>query len=575
MTTSPLRLWPLLLASVLIGGCTSDTPEDTGTTKERPHPTDPTTDTGTGEETVLPTLEFPEANVVINELMARNDSTWVAPEGDRPDWVELVNLGDEDIPLHRLSITDINGNEWDKASGTIKAGERLLLSSTDLGLNLSSDEDVITLYVDNDTVLDEVSWVGLERDVAIARLPDLTGPFTRTVFATPGSANGTVPSESLDAATETIFLRDQVHRIDFTLTEQAIGQINTRSENWGQAAMTFDDQHYDAVGLRLKGSASFDLMDGKPAFKVDMNKGVPGTRLRTLKGFNLHNGNVYDPTRARDHISYRLAREAGLMAPRVGWTDVYVNGTYFGIYMIIEQHDDQMIEVNFPGLGETGYMFEPNEASGGGFSWGDFGGGGIGGWDLEEGAEPPAPEIITALQSADELVAGNASDAAIEELWNHVDKESLLSYMAWEAVISHTDGYKAPNNWRVFVHPVDAKVHLVPAGAEWTWDNSPSPLSWGGNLAQFCLDNRGCRRDYGARALEVAAMVDDIDLRTDFEEVSDMLAPYLAADPRSSHNSSTVASQRQSTIENIDDYPNEVASDICDDMPALEGCTPQ
>ena len=558
-----------------MGACTSDTPEESKKPKDgRPILTDPTTDPGT-EETVLPALELPEAHIIINELMARNDSTWVAPEGDRPDWIELVNLGDEDIALNRLRITDINGNEWDRADGTIAAGERQLLSATDLGLNLSSDEDVVTLYVDDDTVLDEVSWVALERDVSIARLPDLTGPLTRTAFPTPGAANGTEPSNTLDAATETIFLRDEVHRIDFTLTDQAIGQINTTAENWGQATLDFDDQHYDAVGLRLKGSASFDLMNGKPAFKVDMNKGVPGTRLRTLKGFNLHNGNVFDPTRARDHISYRLAREAGLMAPRVGWADVYVNGVYFGIYMIIEQHDDQMIEANFPGLGETGYMFEPNESSGGGFSWGDFGGGGIGGWDLEEGAVPPAPEIITALQSTDELVAGNASDAAIEELWNHVDKDNLLSYMAWESVISHTDGYKAPNNWRVFVHPVDAKVHLVPAGAEWTWDISPTPLFWGGDLAQFCLDNRGCRRDYGARALEVAALVDDIDLRTDFEEVSDMLAPYLAADPRSRHSISTVSDQRRSTIENIDGYPNEVATDICNDMPSLEGCAPQ
>jgi len=569
-----MRRLPSLLSFAILaslGACTEPEPDD-GPRKKDTDTTDTTDTVDTGpDDTELPDVTLPEADVIINEVMARNDSTWLAPEGDRPDWVELVNIGEEPVQLRRLTLTDIDGNEWEKADGTLQPGERLLLSGTDLGFKLDGSEDVLTLKADGE-LLDEIAWTELERDVSLARTPDLTGELVRTAWPTPGAVNEATVSPTIDAATETIFLTSMVHRIDFTLTEGAINQINTRSESWGQAAMTFDDQAYDAVGLRLKGSASFDLMDGKPAFKIDMNKGVLGTRLRTLKGFNLHNGNVYDPTRARDHISYTLAREAGLMAPRVGWTEVYINSQYFGIYMIIEQHDDRMIEANFPGLGDLGYLFEPNESSSGGWAWSDFGSGNAGDWDLEEGPQPPDPAIITALQTADDLVAGRATDAAVAELWNHVDKDNLLSYMAWESVISHTDGYKAPNNWRVFIHPVDNKVHLVPAGAEWTWDNTPSALYWGGQLAQWCLDNTGCRRDYGVRAIEVATMVEDIGLQQEFEDVSTMLAPIIAQDPRSSHSQSTVNSQRQSTFNNIEGYPARVASDICDDMQNLPGC---
>ncbi len=558
---------PRLVALLLVLGCQTS-PNDEPT--QRTPPTDGPVDTGTetGGST-LPTVVLPPAEVVINELMARNDSTWTAPDGGRPDWVELLNVGDEPVQLRRLTLTDIAGNAWE-GRGELAPGARLFLTSDDLGFALDSAEDTLTLLIDGE-VEDQIGWTELERDVSIARLPDRTGGPQRTAWPTPDLPNGDTASPSLDAATETIFLSDTVHRIDFTLTQDAFERINTRDGNWGQAAMSFDGLAFDSVGLRLKGSASFDLMNGKPAFKVDMNRGVPGTRLRTLKGFNLHNGNVYDPTRARDHISYTLAREAGLMAPRVSWAEVYVNGQLF--YMLIESHDDQMIEANFPGLGETGYIFEPNESRSGGWSWNDFGSGNAGDWDMEEGAFPPDPGVTEAISTVDDLVAGNATDAAVAELWNHVEKDVLLSYMAWESVVSHTDGYKAPNNWRVFVHPVDYKIHLLPAGAEWTWDNTPGTLYWGGALASWCLENGTCRREYGARALEVAELVGELDLQQEFEDVSAMLAPYIAQDPRSPHDPTTVSSQRQSTIANIEQFPITVARDICGDMPSLDGCT--
>ena len=36
------------------------------------------------------------------------------------------------------------------------------------------------------------------------------------------------------------------------------------------------------------------------------------------------------------------------MAPRVGWADVYCNGEYFGIYIVVEKPDDEFIEYSGP-----------------------------------------------------------------------------------------------------------------------------------------------------------------------------------------------------------------------------------
>jgi hypothetical protein len=556
-----------LLAALLAASCVTESePERRDRTDSTP-PTEPPTK----PEPTLPTIEFPDADIVLNEVMARNDSVWLAPEGDRPDWLEIVNVGEEPVQWSRVRITDLAGNEWKGGSGSMAPGARVVLSSTDLGFSMDSDEDAISLIIDGE-VRDTIDWLDLERDVSLARTPDVIGEFVRTALPTPEAENLATVSTTLDAATEHIFLNDFVHRIDFTLTPQAYAILNTRDENWASAGLTFDGMVFSDIGLRLKGSASFALMNGKPAFKVDMNKGVAGQRLRTLKGFNLHNGNVLDPTRARDYISYSLAREAGIMAPRVGWAEVYANGNYYGIYMIIEQHDDQMIEASHPGMGATGVMFEPNESRTGGWGWNDFGSGNTDQWDYEEGPIPPDPEVLASLAAADALVAGAASNANVEELWTYVDKDNLMSYMAWESVVSHGDGYKAPNNWRVFIHPDDKKIRLVPAGAEWTWDMQPFALSWGGRLASWCLDNQGCRRDYGERAIEVAAMVEDMGLQQDFQDVSTMLAPIIALDTRSPHSSGTVDDQRSSTNQNLVDFPAQVTRDICNDMPSLDGC---
>ncbi len=564
------------LVLLVIAGCA---PVDTGVSGRRSPLDADTTEPRTGptapdhEEPDLPDLELEPLTVVINEVMALNDSTYTLADGSRPDWVELGNTGNAPVDLSHVALEDDNGNRW-QGEGTLDAGARLLLTSDDLGFALDATDDTLTLFGYTD-VIDEVEWEALEPDVSIARTPDMSDVTVRTAWPTPGMANEATASPTLDAATEHVFITERVHRIDFTMTTQQLNTLDSRDEDWAQAEMRFDDLEYEAIGLRLKGSASFDTMDGKPAFKVDMNKGIPGTRLKSLKGFNLHNGNVLDPTRARDHISYSFARAGGIMAPRVGWAEVFVNEIYYGIYMIIEQHDDVMIEHAFPGTGETGVMLEPNENRTGGGGWGnDFGTGDLASSvDYEEGEIPPNPEIMAALSTADDLVSMAATDANVEALWEVVDQHNLLTYMAWESIISHTDGYKAPNNWRIFIHPVDKKVHLVPAGAEWTWDNNPSPLSWGGNLADWCLDNQGCRRLYGERTLEMVDLVEDLELQEEFFTVSEMLAPIIALDTRSRHSTSTVNNAKASTYDNIYEYPRDVRSDICNDMPSIAGCS--
>jgi hypothetical protein len=525
-----------------------------------------------------PTDPGPLLSVVINEVMPGNQSTIDAPDSDlKPDWIELVNVGDEPVPLSELVLRTGDDDRWTgPATEVLDPGELVLLWASDelsdplaTGFTLDKDGDKLTLLDLQDRVLDFVDFDELGSDVSMARLPHATGDLQATAWPTPNAENGDAPSPTLNPADETLFVPYVMHRIDFTMSESAYNRLSQQDRPEVHVAVSIDDVSYGDVGLKLKGSASYQPMSGKPAFVLDFNEWIAGTKYRGLKAIKLHNGVVLDPTRNRDHLSYGLAREAGLLAPRVGWAQVFCNGVDYGLYILIEKHDDEFIDHRLPGQKELGVVLEPNESQGGGWGWGDFGQGNVTNWDYEEGPVPPDPATVDALVRADQLIGSQANDANVAALWDVVDKEQFLTYLAWETVVMHTDGYRSPNNWRVFVDGVTHMIQLVPAGAEWTWDSDVSAWSYGGAAGSWCLSNPGCKRDYAERLLEVADMADAWDVAGQFEDMQVWLDPYIQADPRYSGAWQTIGQARQSTREHLTDNPEEARRQVYQQYPDL------
>jgi hypothetical protein len=535
-------------------------------------PPDPTTGT---------TPPASEHDVVINEVMAGNQSTVNGPDGTSfPDWIELVNVGETTVPLSELSLRNSEGDRWTGPEDQeLAPGDRVLVwaSDEDVGdglvanLTLDKDGDKLSLLDKNDQVLDFLDLDNVSTDISYARTPDTTGELVQTAWPTPGASNPDTASPTLNPADETLFVPYVMHRIDFTFTPEAYEAINRNARPEVHVQVDIDGVHYGDVGLKLKGSASYQTMDGKPAFILDLNQWVEGTKFRDLKALKLHNGLVLDPTRNRDWLSYKLARTAGLMAPRVGWAEVYANDEYYGLYIVIEKHDDVFIDYRKPGQQDLGVVFEPNESDGSGWGWGDFGAGNVDDWNMEEGPVPPDPGTIASLEAADAIIGGPATDERVAELWNHMDKEQVLTYFAWETLIMHTDGYRAPNNWRVFVDGETHKIQLLPSGAEWTWDFDVDTFGWyGGAAGAFCLQNEGCTREYAERVLELADMVEDLELRTEYNDLQAWLNPYIQSDPRYGNTWQSIPQARESTGSHLDQNPGRARQQVYQRYPELE-----
>lgn len=147
-----------------------------------------------------------------------------------------------------------------------------------------------------------------------------------------------------------LFDESYVHRIDVTF--QQVGFWDSLSNYYDEAfnngtdvkymmgSMTVDGTVIDSIGMKQKGFFSNWGASGslKKPLKISMNRYVSGQKYDGLKKINLSNG-FQDPSMMRDALAYKFMRDAGLDAPRTAFTKLYLNGTYWGLYIMVEEVD--------------------------------------------------------------------------------------------------------------------------------------------------------------------------------------------------------------------------------------------
>ena len=178
-------------------------PEDVVESDDMGVPEDMTEPTDVVDMTDMDDTSKAAPSVVINELMADNDTIVADPQGDYDDWLELYNLSDTAVMLTGMYLSDKEDEltQWEFPENTqISANGYLVVWLDDdvdaaeglhANFKLSKNgETVILVGTDahGNRVLDKVTFEAQETDVALGRLPDGTGNF-QVVQATPGAPN--------------------------------------------------------------------------------------------------------------------------------------------------------------------------------------------------------------------------------------------------------------------------------------------------------------------------------------------------------------------------------------------------
>ncbi|HCO94537.1 MAG TPA: hypothetical protein DIU00_11405, partial [Phycisphaerales bacterium] len=146
-----------------------------------------------------------DISLVINELMASNN-TWIQdPQGQYDDWIEIYNYGVNPVNIGGMYLTDNLSapTKWripanNPAATTIAAGDFLLIwaddDTTDAGLHanfkLDAGGEQIALFdSDGNTLIDSITFPGQTTDISYGRYPDGSDYLRFFGIATPQAPN--------------------------------------------------------------------------------------------------------------------------------------------------------------------------------------------------------------------------------------------------------------------------------------------------------------------------------------------------------------------------------------------------
>jgi len=166
---------------------------------------------------------------------------------------------------------------------------------------------------------------------------------------------------SINPGKDELYREDEVTEVRITISDSDNISLHAEENRWldiyVSADIVFSNSKLDQVkisnaGLRLRGNTARG--HNKRSYKIDF-KEFGGEKFESYKKINLK-PNVNDPAHIRELISMHLYRLMNVLAPRVAPTVVYINEEFKGVYLNIEQIDDEFIDKRFDT--EAGFLYK-------------------------------------------------------------------------------------------------------------------------------------------------------------------------------------------------------------------------
>lgn len=143
----------------------------------------------------------------------------------------------------------------------------------------------------------------------------------------------------LAAPGDAFFNQPFVHDIYFTFSQTSYWDslvANYTADVYMKCDLTIDGTILPWCGVKFKGNSSYNNPSIKKSFKVDLDWLLPTQKYDGLQKFNLNNG-FKDPSFLREKLMLDFCLRTGIPAPRCTYARLYINGTYWGLYMFVEE----------------------------------------------------------------------------------------------------------------------------------------------------------------------------------------------------------------------------------------------
>jgi spore coat protein CotH len=113
------------------------------------------------------------------------------------------------------------------------------------------------------------------------------------------------------------------------------------------ATVIVDGKQLDSVGIQFKGNSSYyNYPSNKKPFTLSFDEYDTLQKCNKERSINLNN--MYqDPSFMREKTFLDFLNAKGLYAPRANYSKLYINGTYWGLYLMVERINNQFLKDRF------------------------------------------------------------------------------------------------------------------------------------------------------------------------------------------------------------------------------------
>jgi hypothetical protein len=506
-------------------------------------------------DAVVPTIDPAiDGQLVINEVMAANAYTITDGTGAAGDWIELYNPTAEDIPLFGYGITDnlMMPTRYLLQDVVAPAGGHLLLwadgnpgAGVDhLGLHLAKDGGEVGLARPDGSYIDRVRYDVQETDFSASREPDGSDLWVIEWHPSPGAANPAGagqpmgleveadPPELIPAAGDlSARIYDNTSLPEFTLivSPASAAALEASPFAYVPAEIVYDGRTYGPIGIRCKGSNSFEPFSQKPSLRLKMDEYNADARFFGLKDLTFNNMDN-DPSMMHERLAYLVSRTVGIPSSRANHMLLHVNDQFYGLYTNVETVKKKMLGRWYADA--EGSLFEATDV--------DFVANKILQYSLESG-----PDDRTLLWGLANALTEPTGDGAMAAAASYADLAQFQTFWAMTSVIGQFDSfpYSIPgDDYFVYANPATGRLEFLPWGMDETFSASDFNVTWTYSvLAARCKESATCWQGYVDATWRVLDQTDAIDLVGERDRVAAQIAPWVAADTRKPYTDEQVA----------------------------------
>ncbi|SDL25613.1 CotH kinase family protein [Kriegella aquimaris] len=378
-----------------------------------------------------------------------------------------------------------------------------------------SDDDVAEITDGNSETTEEID--GIDDEVYVEAYAD-------TDFETTDWTDET-HSKSADPNYDEVFEDEAVKRIDIIVTEDRWqSMLDDMTDLYGEfggsgggpgasgppnggpggggltevdedpifvpAEVLYEGKEWYRVGVRFKGNSSLQSSWSsgilKLSFKLDFDEfedeypQIDNQRFNGFKKLSLKN-NYNDKSMLREKVAADIFRDAGVASSHTAFYTVYVDHgdgpLYFGVYTMVEEVDDTVIDTQFSD--NDGNLYKP-DGTGASFAEGTFSEDVFVKKTNEDEADfSDIQSVFTALHADNRTTEPETWRTNLESVF---DTDTFLKYLAVNTVIQNWDTYgRMTHNYYLYNNPDAEKLSWIP------WDNNEA-LQQGNMQGSLALD---------------------------------------------------------------------------------------